>query len=123
MVDNGEFEMLCDPRVEANQTLCAHCGKHDVLSNFQWDDTGETLSDYRKRLRTLVPFLSRVAGAWWMFALWTVLAIGVGTLLSRFIADARIAFGVPAVVFFVIAMACDAIGKFSKPSIPYHHYK
>jgi hypothetical protein len=122
-VSGNDFHALCDPRFAADKTFCGHCQQFDKLNAFRWSDTNELLSDYRTRLRDLVPFYVHIAGSKWLFLVWIILATLTGCLLSQCIASFKIAYGVPAVVFFIIAMACDGVGKLSTQHITFHQYR
>lgn len=122
-VSGNDFRALCDPRFAEHRTFCSHCRRFDSLDAFHWSDTRETLTAYRSRLRALVPPLVRVAGSKWLFGVWILLAALTGFGLSKFIASFEIAYGIPAVIFFAIAMACDGLGKISTQTINFHQYQ
>jgi hypothetical protein len=122
-VSGHDFHDLCDPRHDADRTFCSHCDEYDSLSAFRWSDTKETVSGYRDRLAGAVPLWVRIAGAKWLFAVWVALAALSGFGLSQVIANFKVAYGIPAVVFFIVAMACDAAGKFSTRSIKFHQFR
>jgi hypothetical protein len=54
-VPDSDFVGLCNPFEPCMGTMCASCGGPDDLKNFVWEETGEKLSDYRKRLRQDAP--------------------------------------------------------------------
>jgi hypothetical protein len=119
-VSGDDFHALCDPRFAVRSAFCEHCDEFDSLSAFRWTDSNEGLIAYRVRLAGMVPLWARLAGAKWLFGVWIILAVLCGFGLSQLIANFKIAYGIPAVVFFIIAMACDAAGKFSTQSIKFH---
>ncbi len=122
-ISGNDFYGLCDPRSAVDTTFCKHCDEYDSLSKFHWSDTEETLSGYRARLAQAVPLWVRVAGANWLFGVWLALAVLSGFALSQVIANFKVAYGIPAVVFFAAALACDAAGKFSTRSLQFHQFR
>ena len=56
VVDGEHFEGPCHPYFGLFPTTrCVHCNKQGPLWNFAWADTGESISDYRLRIRAAVP--------------------------------------------------------------------
>ena len=56
VVDGEDFEGLCHPYFGLFPTTrCVHCNKQGPLRDFVWPDTGESIADYRKRIRAAVP--------------------------------------------------------------------
>jgi len=53
-VDGLEFDQLVNPYNVVIATICCKCGPAS-LGAVSWIDTGEVVSDYRARLRSLVP--------------------------------------------------------------------
>ena len=123
VVSGSDFVGLCDPRLSVNETFCSHCDDFDKLKAFRWSDTDESLSEYRKRLRQLIPLYVRIAGASWIFLVCIILGLVTGCLMTHVVQDVKKAFGIPMAVFFVIAMVCDAIGKLSKQETKFHQYR
>lgn len=57
IVSGSDFAGLCNPFDFCMGTYCVHCGIADSLSHFVWEDTGEKISVYRRRLRKSSPML------------------------------------------------------------------
>jgi hypothetical protein len=55
-VSGNDFAFLCNPFALCTGTMCVACGAPDALNQFAWVDTGESLTDYRRRLRQESPF-------------------------------------------------------------------
>jgi hypothetical protein len=55
VVDGDDFAALCNPFSIAKETYCCTCQGFDELSAFTWEDTGESISQYRQRMKRLVP--------------------------------------------------------------------
>lgn len=72
-INNEDFVGLCNPLYYSRGTFCAYCERPDTFDRFVWDDTGETISTYRDRLK-------RNAPAWMQN--WRLLAIGLGIFLG-----------------------------------------
>lgn len=51
IITEEHFAGLCNPFEPCSGTICANCGFPDSVSAFLWQDTGESISDYRKRLK------------------------------------------------------------------------
>ena len=61
VVDGEEYEGLCHPYLGlVPTTRCVHCDKQGPLRDFAWADTGESIADYRRRIRAAVPAHWRV---------------------------------------------------------------
>ena len=56
-VDGEHFQGLCNPftGLFGVSTFCVTCGRQAPLGEFAWQDTGEALDRYRKRLRGAAP--------------------------------------------------------------------
>ena len=50
-ITEQHFAGLCNPFEPCSGTICAACGMIDSTKGFNWADTGELVSEYRKRLR------------------------------------------------------------------------
>ena len=106
-VDGEHFEGLCNPftGLFGVSTLCTSCSQQRPLSEFAWQDTGEALDRYRKRLRGAAP-----AGRVVLDVLSRVLAFfglpAAGALIGYWIADERVVLLpiVGAVVGFVVGV-------------------
>lgn len=57
-VSEGDFVNLTHPQSWTFTTWCVHCSKTPFLGSVRWEETGETIADYKDRLRTLYP--------WWI---------------------------------------------------------
>jgi hypothetical protein len=57
VVSGWAFAAICNPIAMRRviSTICSACQREDLIDRFVWDDTGESISDYRTRLRSLVP--------------------------------------------------------------------
>ncbi len=55
LVDGNDFEGLVNPFAVALKTYCVHCRRMVSLKNVVWADTGEPLSQYRKRMLKRIP--------------------------------------------------------------------
>ena len=49
VVNGTEFELLADPFSEMGRTMCSSCNDYFPITEYEWADTGETISDYCKR--------------------------------------------------------------------------
>jgi hypothetical protein len=54
-ISGNHFVRLCDPYSTAEETFCAGCGAVFYAQHFQWQDTGESLRDYRQRMKQFTP--------------------------------------------------------------------
>jgi hypothetical protein len=50
VVKGADFERVANPFLRADETVCAGCGDIVSLHAVHWQDTGESLSAYRRRL-------------------------------------------------------------------------
>ena len=50
-----EFVSVANPLADMERTACSHCEIDDSLSEFEWEDTGESLWDYVERHRENIP--------------------------------------------------------------------
>jgi len=48
-ISGPEFQALADPLASMQRTYCAECEDYFPLEEFQWSDTGETITDYYAR--------------------------------------------------------------------------
>jgi hypothetical protein len=55
IISGKDFARLCNPFATCLGTMCASCGGIDSTNNFHWQDTQESVSDFRKRLRRNSP--------------------------------------------------------------------
>lgn len=61
-VGGEEFARVTNPFTFVFQTYCASCDQHLALHEFTWENTGENLADFRKRMRRKTPPKVRLAG-------------------------------------------------------------
>jgi len=54
IVSGNDFAGLCNPFEPCMGTVCSKCGP-DSTDKFLWDDTGETVSSFRSRVRRESP--------------------------------------------------------------------
>ena len=94
----------------------------DDLGTFEWAETAEPLDQYRKRLKQRIPKATKFLGSKLLVAAIIGLGAITGYGLSFFIADARVAFGVPIVFAFLLAMGLDAYGKFGLVQPDYRRF-
>ena len=88
VVDGEEYEGLCHPYFGLFPTTrCVHCHKQGPLRDFAWADTGESIADYRRRVRAAVPAHWRVIHP--LTKLLIVVLPVLGLLAGRAIADQR----------------------------------
>lgn len=76
VVTGGDFVGICNPLSPCQGTFCASCQDFDRLNKFVWEETGETLSAYRKRL---LKNTSPMVRFWW------VPAVALGGILGAII--------------------------------------
>lgn len=62
-VDGGDFRNMAAPVPGMLKTVCAHCGSAFPVSEFRWEDTGESIADYYERHRRQLPALPRWLGS------------------------------------------------------------
>jgi hypothetical protein len=65
IVSGDDFTRLANPFTFVSQTYCASCGSFVGLGSVEWEDTGETISAYRSRLRGEAPLGMKLLG--WVF--------------------------------------------------------
>lgn len=58
-VDGGDFKNVASPVPGMVKTVCSACGMPYPVSEFQWEDSGESLPAYYERYRARVPALTR----------------------------------------------------------------
>lgn len=49
VVSDQPFELVSNPMSSMEQTQCSSCGAMFPMSDFEWSDTGENISDYYAR--------------------------------------------------------------------------
>lgn len=86
-VSGGDYAKICDPYWFWSGAFCCTCQKEVPLSTLEWDDTGEPIAKYRRRMRRRTPgFLA----AW---------QLGVGALIG-----AVVCFGIAIVPFLPVEL-------------------
>jgi hypothetical protein len=78
IVSGDDFTRLANPFTFVSQTYCAACGSFVGLGSVEWEDTGETISAYRSRLRAEAPLGLKLFG-------WVIGPLGgaaIGTLIG-----------------------------------------
>lgn len=59
-VDGGDFRNMASPVPGMVKTICSKCGQAFPVSEFQWEDSGESIAAYYERHRARVPALPRL---------------------------------------------------------------
>lgn len=94
-----DYTLMCNPFQHVRATYCMSCGRAGPLGQFEWIETGETLADYRKRIRKSVPAwlwavhyligllwtFGAAAGVWWLTGRWWagLIMLVVGWVVHR----------------------------------------
>jgi hypothetical protein len=55
IVTERDFVLICNPFYPCTGTLCLNCGRAYSLTQFFWEDTGESLPAFRNRVRRSSP--------------------------------------------------------------------
>lgn len=76
-VAGGSLRSLACPFEYVSGTYCAACGRVDLVFCFEWEDTGERVSEYRSRVFWKSPLRVKLV----VFGLIPLLC-GIGVLLS-----------------------------------------
>lgn len=63
IVSGDDFESLANPFRFSSGTMCATCNKIVPIKQVAWADTGESIADYRRRIRSETPVSHKVV-AW-----------------------------------------------------------
>src|SRR5947207_15171392 len=56
----AEFVQLTDPFLPCTATFCSQCRKMALLTDVSWSATGESVIEYRSRVRAEAPTMVRV---------------------------------------------------------------
>jgi hypothetical protein len=56
-VGGGDYKHICDPFWPCTGTYCCTCEGDFPLREVRWEDTGERVSDFRRRVRGRTPVL------------------------------------------------------------------
>jgi hypothetical protein len=86
-ISGDDFARLTNPFCWVTSTLCRECEGFFKLRQFTWDDTGEDLASYRRRLRRRAPLSLKL----WGFVLGPLLGAGLCALIGVALAKDRIA--------------------------------
>jgi hypothetical protein len=81
-VSGGDFTHICDPFWPCTSTYCCQCAGFAPLSEVRWTNTGEPVSEYRRRLRANTPGLLKVWRYGLGFLLGGAVGAGVGLLVG-----------------------------------------
>jgi hypothetical protein len=76
VVSGDEFARVSNPFAYVSQTYCASCGSFAGLGRFSWDDTGENLAAFRRRMRQAAPASLKLWG-WLLGPLLAATACGL----------------------------------------------
>jgi hypothetical protein len=96
VVSGNDFRRLANPFDFVPQTYCVACEEMVGLDTVAWDDTGETISRYRRRLRAAAPVSLKLfswvicplggaalgAGAGWLFTTHRVTGAFIGAFVG-----------------------------------------
>ena len=55
VVEGVDLRRVCDPYVESVGPKCEACGEEFPFREFTWEDTSESLEDFRRRMQILIP--------------------------------------------------------------------
>jgi hypothetical protein len=84
---SGEYiSQLANPFALCRETTCSSCRKDVKLNDVYWEDTGEDLKSYRKRLRSQAPMGVKIFGI-----LGPLLAAGIGFGAGRLFKPSELA--------------------------------
>jgi hypothetical protein len=81
LVSGGDYTHICDPFWPCTGTYCCGCSRIVPLSEVEWIDTGEPISEYRSRLAAETPALLKV----WRYGVGFVLGGVIGTIFGLLI--------------------------------------
>lgn len=86
IVDGDDFSALSAPMLGNAKTFCCKCKAHFPIADFVWEDTGESIRDFRDRWRQKVPVpLYFMLSGWFTLVVFFV-CITVGPwLFTRFV--------------------------------------
>lgn len=74
VISGNDFDRLANPFGFGGSTLCCACRRYVRLKDVAWADTGEPISEYRRRLRSSAPLSLKLFG--WLFGPVLFMAIG-----------------------------------------------
>lgn len=83
MAEGKTFQIICDPLMPLVQIDCDQCEAEIKLKDLAWADTGETLSDYRRRLRETLPGFVRAWAMGMGFAIGGIIGAIVVVILQN----------------------------------------
>ena len=79
VVSDDSLDAICNPLDPVPATWCSHCEEMDVLGEYSWTDTDESLVAFRARMDNLVsPFWRKVS----RFNFFLALAAGVAAAIG-----------------------------------------
>lgn len=110
-VSGGDYTHICDPFRPCTGTYCCTCADFAPLHEVEWADTGERISDYRRRLREETPSLLRA----WRYGLGALVGAAGGAVFGLLLAivaqTSRSSIALfPLVAALIGAIACYFIG-------------
>ena len=81
MISGGHFTQITDPFMPCTGTFCCECNTFPSLRDVYWEDTEETVADYRRRLRAKTPIVIKL----WRYGLGLVVGAGLGAIVGLLI--------------------------------------
>ncbi len=81
-VSGRDFAHICDPFWPCTGTYCCTCQGFAPLSEVRWADTGEAVSDYRRRMRAQTPLAIKI----WRYGAGLLPGAAIGALVGLVIA-------------------------------------
>lgn len=112
-VTGSDLTSVCNPFQLVMGTICANCATPSATWNFEWEDTGENVSTYRRRGVMQMPLLAILS--------WLVLPAiggGIGGLIGSNIkgafgpmTDLGIGLGVLSILVFLGPMIVNAVAS------------
>jgi hypothetical protein len=118
-VSDDSFSHISNPFRLCTSTYCCGCEDFVRLSEVEWEDTGELVSDFRSRIRQQAPLFLK----FWFFGLGLILGAILGAMVGWLVANGQpprkvqdaiwmgVVFGAIGVYFFggLILHACYGI--------------
>jgi hypothetical protein len=78
VVSGNDYTRLVDPYSAVQMTFCVRCSNFALLTDVAWRDTGETIADYRRRMREETPTAIKL----WRFLLGPALGALAGAAVG-----------------------------------------
>lgn len=76
VVSGGDYSHICNPFWMCTGTFCCGCQGYVGLSEVVWSDTGEPISEYRARMRSMTPTIIKI----WAYGAGFIPGVGIGGL-------------------------------------------